>query len=398
MNTLIRSRISVVAAFLVPGFVLGMYAVNIPGLKEHAGLTSGALGSVFVFGGVGAIVGNQLAGFAVDRFGSRIVTIVGAVLTCLAIVPPALAPNAFALAPLLFVFGIALGGVDVSMNQQAVIVQRAYGRPIMASFHAFYSIGGALGTVLGGLTLVLGLPLVVSLALAGLVGLGFVLVAATGLSAADVADSPVVVEGTPDGRHHMPRIVWLLGFAAMLLMLSEGVANDWSSLQITQRLGEPPAIAALGYGAFAVAMTVARLFGDRVAGRLGAVRTVRFGTLIGAVGLAVIVLSPWLPLTIAGWAILGFGLSGCVPQIFTAAGNVPTSARGVVMSRVVALGYFGLLAGPAVIGWTSQATSISAALVIPLVCCLVVAAIANVVRPRASVPEVVPRVRTSRSL
>jgi MFS family permease len=145
-------------------------------------------------------------------------------------------------------------------------------------------------------------------------------------------------------------------------------------------------------------MTVARLFGDRVAGRLGAVRTVRFGTLIGAVGLAVIVVSPWLPLTIAGWAILGLGLSGCVPQIFTAAGNVPTAARGVVMSRVVALGYFGLLAGPAVIGWTSQATSISAALVIPLVCCLVVAAIANVVRPRASVPEVVPRVRTSRSL
>jgi MFS family permease len=395
MTKLFRSRLAVVAAFVVPGFVLGMYVVNIPAVKAHADLTPGTLGSVFVFGGLGAIVGNQIAGFAADRFGSRAVTIFGAVLLCLAVVPPSLARGPFLLAPLLFLFGMGLGGVDVGMNQQAVIVQRAYGRPIMASFHAFYSLGGALGALLGAAILLLHWPLLWSLVSAGAVGLVFTALAATGLVPdEDAQPSSSAADGVSDNR--VPKIVWLLGATALLLMLSEGVANDWSALQIKQRLGEPSAVAAFGYGAFAVAMTLARLFGDRLAGRLGAVRTVRIGSLIGAAGLATVVLSNSVALTVVGWGVLGLGLSGCVPQIFTAAGNLPTNSRGVVMSRVVALGYFGLLAGPAVIGWTSQVSAITLAMIIPLACCLAAAALAGVVRPRVpaiAALQMVPAVR-----
>jgi predicted MFS family arabinose efflux permease len=403
---LVRSRIGVIAAFMVPGFVLGMYVVNIPAIKENAGLTSGTLGSVFVFGGVGAIVGNQFAGFASDRFGSRAVTLFGAVLTCIAVVFPSFATSPFSLAPLLFLLGMGVGSIDVGMNQQAVTLQKAYGRPIMASFHAFYSLGGTLGAVIGAGVLVLRWPLVSALITAGAIGLVFTVVAASGLvrDASESLDAAAMGPTEPasistSGSRSTPasapvpamsarsllRIVLLMGVTALLLMLSEGVANDWSALQLRQRLGEPPAVAAFGYGAFAVSMLVARLFGDRLAGRLGAVRTVRFGSLLGAVGLATIVLSDNLVLTVVGWGVLGLGLSGCVPQIFTAAGNLPFGARGVSMSRVVALGYFGLLAGPAVIGWTSQATTISMALIIPLVCCLAAAALAGVVRPRGQV-------------
>jgi predicted MFS family arabinose efflux permease len=388
---LFRSRIAVIAAFMVPGFVLGMYVVNIPAIKDNAGLTSGTLGSVFVFGGVGAIIGNQIAGFASDRFGSRAVTLFGAVLTCVAVVFPSVATSPFSLAPLLLLLGMGVGSIDVGMNQQAVTLQKAYGRPIMASFHAFYSLGGALGAVIGAGVLVLRWPLGWALIAAGAIGLVFTVVAATGLvrdsdavSHAPSADStdPTSAPAPAVSPRNLLRIVLLMGVTALLLMLSEGVANDWSALQLRQRLGEPPAVAAFGYGAFAVSMLVARLFGDRLAGRLGAVRTVRLGSLIGVVGLATIVLSDNLVLTVIGWGVLGLGLSGCVPQIFTAAGNLPFGARGVSMSRVVALGYFGLLAGPAVIGWTSQATTISLALIIPLVCCLAAAALAGVVRPR----------------
>ncbi|HEX4444760.1 MAG TPA: MFS transporter [Galbitalea sp.] len=389
---LIRSRIAVIAAFIVPGFVLGMYVVNIPAIKQNVGLTSGALGSVFVFAGLGAILGNQVAGFASDRFGSRAVTLWGAVLCCVAVVFPGIAASPFALAPFLFVLGIGVGSVDVGMNQQAVVVQKAYGRPIMASFHAFYSLGGALGAAIGAGVLALRWPLPWGLILAGAIGLVFVGVATGGLvrergasrddDAASSAGSASAAASGMSSRSLL-RMVLLMGIAALLLMLSEGVANDWSALQLRQRLGAPPAVAAFGYGSFAISMLVARLFGDRLAGRLGAVRTVRFGSLLAAAGLATIVLSDNLALTLIGWAVLGLGLSGCVPQIFTAAGNLPFGARGVSMSRVVALGYFGLLAGPAVIGWTSQLTTINVALVIPLVCCLAAAALAGVVRPRS---------------
>jgi predicted MFS family arabinose efflux permease len=181
MTNLIRSRLGVVAAFLVPGFVLGMYVVNIPGIKAHADLTPGTLGSVFVFGGIGAIVGNQIAGFAADRFGSRAVTIIAALLLCFAIVAPSMARGPFELAPVLFLFGAGMGGVDVGINQQAVMVQRAYGRPIMASFHAFYSLGSALGAALGAVILLQHWPLVGALVFAGAVGVVFTGLAAAGM-------------------------------------------------------------------------------------------------------------------------------------------------------------------------------------------------------------------------
>ncbi|RIJ78721.1 MFS transporter [Nakamurella silvestris] len=378
-RSLKSARVAVVSAFAIAGFVLATWVVNIPSVEARTGISHGTLGTLLLFIGLGAFIGMQVSGPLTDRFGGKSVTIAGGILSCAAVVLPALATNAPTLGVALFVFGLGHGMIDVGMNSQAVEVERAYGRPIMSSFHAFFSLGGAAGAVLGSALIAVHLPLVWALTIPALIALAGLAVLTPFL----IPHTPVQVDGAETAaptRNRMTRSIWMLGAIAFLLMLAEGAANDWSALQIRQHLDASPASAGYGFAAFSVTMTIGRLVADRVVTAIGPVRVVRFGALTGALGLLLVVLAPVLALNLLGWGLLGIGLSGCVPQIFTAAGNLPDGTQGVNISRVVGMGYLGLLAGPAVVGWVSELTSITEALLIPLVFCAAASALAGALR------------------
>ncbi|MFI6869943.1 MFS transporter [Nocardia sp. NPDC050406] len=183
------------------------------------------------------------------------------------------------------------------------------------------------------------------------------------------------------------RKVLALAAIAFALLMAEGVVGDWSALQMRERVGADAATAALAFGAFSTTMTLGRLVADRVSGRFGPVAVVRWGTLLAAFGFALVVLSPWAPLTLAGWALCGIGLSGGVPQVFTAAGNLGTSSAATDMSRVFGFGYVGLLAGPVIIGWLTELIPLTAAMLVPFAAMLVCAFYAHVVAPTKAPQE-----------
>ncbi|HEY0803491.1 MAG TPA: MFS transporter, partial [Pseudonocardiaceae bacterium] len=143
-------------------------------------------------------------------------------------------------------------------------------------------------------------------------------------------------------------------------------------------LGASTSTAAFAYGSFATAMTVGRFLTDRVAAMIGPVAIVRYGAGLAAIGLATASLSPWVPVALVGWAVFGLGLSGGVPQLFTAAGNLDTRASGVLMARVVGLGYVGLLSGPAMIGGLTRWVPLNVAFAVPVVLCVLAVVFAPV--------------------
>ncbi len=263
------------------------------------------------------------------------------------------------------------------MNSQAVLTEREYGRPIMSAFHGMFSIGGVVGSLVGAVTIGAGWSPAVTLAASSVLGL-----AAVALCTARLLPPSAHPQPEPHGQRrrgrYSPRVL-ALGAVAFALMLAEGVANDWSTLQVKEHLDVPASVATLAFGAFSLTMTVGRFTADRVSSALGPVAVVRYGTLIAAAGMATVVVSPWLPTTLLGWALFGLGLSGCVPQIFTAAGNLGAGAAGANMSRVVGMGYIGFLAGPATIGWLTHLVPLTVAMVVPLVCVLVAARFAGIV-------------------
>jgi predicted MFS family arabinose efflux permease len=386
---LVRARAAVFGLFASFGVVIATWAVHLPTVKEATGVSTSLLGTILLILGAGALVGMQISGVLVDRFGSGPLGVLGVAGMAVAVVPPLLASTFVTAAVGAFVLGVATGTAEVGMNAAAVDVERDYGRPIMAAFHAVFSIGNVLGALIGAAGFALGLNVRATALTVTVVALVMVSGAAVILlrhRTPRFNDGPTTDDPAMQGNSAPQRgRVVILGALAFLLLLTEGSAMDWSSLHAQEHLGASKSLGALALGCFVSAMTLGRLVVDRIVERLGPVRVVRWGGAAAVVGFALVIASPALPLTLLGWAVLGIGLCGGVPQVFTAAGNLP-GGSGKALSRVVGTGYVAILAGPGVIGWLADLFSLNTALLLPLCGVLICACAAGAVAPRERNP------------
>jgi predicted MFS family arabinose efflux permease len=343
--------------FFVAGFGMAAWAPLVPFAKARAGLGDGGLGLLLLCLGVGSIVTMPLAGALSARFGCRLVVVTTTVVLCLALPPLAIFAHPALLAAGLLIFGAALGSIDVAMNIQAVIVERASGRPMMSGFHGLYSVGGIAGAVC--MTAVLGAgasPLKATLCVvAGLV---------VALAAAARNLLPYGSEG--DG----PRFAWphgavlFLGALCFVAFLAEGAVLDWSAVFLTSVRGMGAAYAGLGYAAYSLTMTMFRLAGDRIVRRFGGRNVVVSGALCAAAGFLLATLAPSWPVTVAGFALIGVGCSNIVPVLYSSVGRQTAVAEHIAVSAITTMGYTGILAGPAAVGLVAHLAGLPAALLI----------------------------------
>lgn len=382
-RSLRAARVATFVYFVLCGTLMGTWVVHIPAVEDGVGVSHATLGGLLVLLGLGAFVGMHVAGRLTDRLGARIVVPATGVLCGATLVLPGLAQDPWTLGGALLVFGFCNGCLDVSMNAHAVYVEQAYGRPVMSAFHAMFSVGGVIAALVGAGAASAHLGPAATMGAIGVVGIVIALVSARALLPAAPPDTSSAEEDrTPATKHgRAPRRIWLLAVLALMVMLCEGAANDWSALHLKDVMGAPASTAAFAYGTFAAAMTAGRLLADRVAGRFGSLAVLRHGAATAAVGITLVALSPWIWAAFAGWALFGLGLSGCVPQLFSAAGHADPAAAGVNVSRVSGLGYVGMLAGPAVIGWLTHLVALNHAFVLLTLLCVTTAAGAGILHP-----------------
>ncbi|MHC3472629.1 MFS transporter [Streptomyces sp. 7R007] len=387
-RSLRAARVATYVYFVLYGTLLSTWVVHIPAIEERVGISHATLGGLLVVLGLGAFVGMQVAGPLTDRLGTRVMVPAGGILCGAALSLPGLAHDPWTLASALLLFGLCNGCLDVSMNAHAVHVEKAYGRPVMSGFHATFSIGGVLAALAGAGAASAGLNPAAGMGAMGAVG---VIVAVTSARALLPAAAPVENPGSPDKtspadeRNGSTGRVRLLAVLALMVMLCEGAANDWSALHLKDVMGASADAAAFAYGTFAAAMTVGRLLADRFVARFGSPAILRNGAAMAAVGITLVALGPCMWAVFTGWALFGLGLSGCVPQLFSAAGHADPSAAGANVSRVAGLGYVGMLAGPAVIGWLTHLVALDHAFVLLTLLCVTTALGAGVLRTGSTV-------------
>ena len=360
------ARTADAVVFFVNGLGLGLWAGHVPALKTLHGLDDAALGLTLLGMALGAVVAMPLTGPAAARYGSRRCTIAAGIVYGVGLGLPFLAPGPFALAAAVLLLGGANGAMDVSMNTQASAIERRYGRPIMSSFHAFFSLGGVAGALLAG-AFIAALPA----GAWGMVPAGLA-IAATVLFAGRwlIADS-----GQGQGFSLPGRAALGVGLLALLAMMAEGAVLDWSAVFIASATGAAAAVAAMGYAAFSVAMTVGRLTGDRVVRRLGRGRTLGLSATLAALAI-MLALSDGTVVAILGFGLAGLGLANAVPVLFSAGARLPGLAPGVGVAMVATMGYAGFLLGPPLIGVTAETAGLRWALLL-VVPGLVVVALAG---------------------
>ncbi|WP_431933762.1 MFS transporter [Nonomuraea jabiensis] len=378
-----RERTAVYLLFFLAGTAMGTWTARIPAIKEHLGLGDGQFSLALLAIAGGAMAGMTAVGRLVDRHGSSRVMIPAALLQGVVLVPPAYAPSLWALAGTLLAFGTVHGILDVAMNANAVEVERAYGRPIMSSFHAVYSIGGFAGATAGGLFAHLDLSAAATFMSMGAV---IALLAAWGARWAlrSVPSRAQDAATAADSGASRPKGIVFLGVLAFCCLVGEGASADWSSVYLREDLAASPGFAAAGYAAFSIMMTAGRLAGDRLAARFGAVPLVRCCGLLAAVGLGLALLGGHPVAGVIGFGCFGAGLSCIVPQVFSAAGHRDPAFAGRALARVASIGYLGLLSGPVLIGAAAQLAGLPLALVIPAVLAAFVALTATALRTRTS--------------
>jgi predicted MFS family arabinose efflux permease len=271
---------------------------------------------------------------------------------------PAVAPSLLSLVPAIAVLGAANGALDVSMNSQAVAVEKGYGRPIMTSFHAAFSFGGLAGASIGGAVASAGIAPLPHLATIGALGATAAAVAYGALlpASADAAD-----EGAP-AFARPTRALLGLGVISFCVLLGEGAMSDWSAVYLNGTLGTGPGFAAAGYAAFSLAMAFGRLFGDGLAERMGPVRLVRACGALAATGLGVALFVGQPVFALVGFACAGAGFSVVFPAALSAAGRTEGMAAGPALAAVSTAGYTGFLVGPPTIGFVAELIGLGGAL------------------------------------
>jgi MFS family permease len=348
-----RQRLSTRLAFLAAGMGMSAWAALVPFATTRMDLDPAELGLVLLCLGMGSLIAMPLAGRLTSRFGCRLVIVSSGALGSLLLPVLAIAPHPLLLAIALSLFGAAIGTLDVSMNIQAVIVEKNHGVPLMSGFHGLFSVGGFVGA--GGMTLMLSAGL---RPLMACVSMTAIIVGALGVAAPHLSRAAAAAERESPAFAIPHGAVIFLGIVCFVVFLAEGATLDWGALLLTMSGGFTPDQGGLGYAVFAIAMTVGRLTGDRVIRHWGRKRVMALGGLCAAAGFFTATLAPASAIALVGFLLIGVGASNVAPILFTAAGRQRDMPPAAAISAVTTLGYVGVLAGPALIGFVAHASSL----------------------------------------
>jgi MFS family permease len=388
-----RARIAVSALFLTNGALFANILPRYPEIKSALGLDNVGYGLAIAAFPAGAIAAGLLAAVLIRRFGSARIAVIGTIATGLGLLAAALAPSGILFAVALLLGGASDAITDVAQNAHGLRVQRRYGRSIINSFHAIWSIGAVLGGGMAAAAIALHLPLGVHLGISTAV---FAAVAFTVLwfclpgrdedEDAEATAEPVELQAAVR-RGLSPRIVMALIALTLIAMagaIAEDAGNSWATLYLSESLGAAAAIAPLGFIALVGAQFIGRMLGDGMTDRFGQRAVARVGGLIAAAGMTLALIFPSVPGTIAGFAAVGFGIATLIPAAMHAADELPGLRRGAGLTIVSWLLRLGFLLSPPFVGFIADTESLRAGLIVAPAAALVAVLLAGVLEKRKS--------------
>lgn len=338
-------RVAVSAFFFLFGFVFSSWASRIPAIQQKLGLSETELGFVLFSLPVGLLVSLPLSGWFVAKKGSKKVACVAAICYASILVVIGLASTKILLMGILFFFGLAGNMGNISFNTQAVAVEALYKRNIMASFHGVWSLAGFTGAAFGTLMIGIGFDPLHHFLFVLTIALAIFFAAFRFLVKNDVQSA----ENTP--VFVLPsKSLLTLGLIAFCSMLCEGAMFDWSGIYFKKVVLAKPSLVGAGYTAFMSTMALSRFVADYFTFRYGFKRIVQVSGLLIMTGLLLAVLLPAFYTAVAGFLLVGVGVSSIVPLVYSAAGKSKLMSPGIALASVSTISFFGFLFGPPLIG------------------------------------------------
>jgi len=360
--------------FLVAGLGMAAWAPLIPFAKSRLEIDDGMLGLLLLCIASGSMLVMPFSGRLIARYGCRALILACALLLCCDLPLMVSANSRWAMGTALLVFGAVNGLLDVSMNAQAVIVERESGQSRMSGFHGFYSIGSIAGAGSVSVLLWAGVSPPHAVLLVVLFIAGIVVSASRHLLARRPAESDEA--GGPLRALSHPRLLFIAALCFFIFLI-EGAMLDWSAVFLHAERGVEKSRAGFGFTLYSIAVALGRLYGDRLVNAIGGPRILVLGGLCAAGGLLLMVSAEPAGLSLLGFVLAGLGLSNIIPVLFTAAGNQRDIPSNFALPAVTLVGYTGLLSGPALIGEVARQSNLTTVFAAGVVILLLVSALSR---------------------
>jgi MFS family permease len=361
-------RVAAVALFVANGLGMSSWVSHIPLLKERLALNDQMLGFALLCAGMGALGTMWISGWLMSKFGSRKIAIFSGICFPISLIGPGIANSFWSLAISLLLLGAGNGLMDIAMNSQAACYEGLVRKPVMSSFHAFWSLSCWCGSLCGIVFLAAPAWTWAHLPLIALVGVTLTLFARRRLLRTEPGTSGAPVLSFPRG------ILAVFGLLTLLAMMTEGAVADWAGVHLRMSYHVSEYMTVFGYNAFALFMTIGRFAGDALARSFGR-KTVIVGSAVVSgicLGFAALAPTPWV--SIGAFGLAGFGMANLVPLLFSMAAKRAGGEVEQATSSVFATGYLGFLIGPPLVGFISSRTTLPIAILSLAGCLFVVAA------------------------
>jgi MFS family permease len=348
-QTLRRARVALFLAFGAQGFSLIALTSEVPTLQTQLRLSDQSLQLTVAMVPIIAAVGSIVAGILVKKHGSALVLRVTQIALLLAIIGVGFSHSMALALPCLAAVGFMIGAVDATTNMQGVVLQKRYGRSILLSFHGVWAVGAATGSLVatGFAKLTPSLP---PFYLSAGAVLAVVLLLAGPQLLSGVQDETIALDPATGKAFRLP---WRPMLAIMVVMtlayFADSSVSNAGGLYIKQTLDGAHWQQTIVYFAYSIPFLIGRFSGDRLVGRFGGTLLGRAGAVIGAVGFAVVAGAPNAPVALAGFGVVGLGVSVMAPLCFSAAGRMDPADTGVAVARLNVFNYVGFLLGAGII-------------------------------------------------
>ena len=352
-------------AFLFFGVTVGSFLPRLSAIKQNLGLSDGQVGFAFLVFAIGAVVAAGAARLIIGR-GARRPVRIGLFVMCAMLAAQGLAPTFALFVTALLVVGVCVGGVDMLINAQATQIERDAGRPMINSFHAYWSLGSILGSAGAAAAAAARIPPSVHLSVVAVgLALGSIPLVAP---VPDTRGGAAALLAPGSGRLHFGAAVAVISVLALVAVTVEGAGGDWSAIYLRDFGHAPEGVAALGFAALSVAMTLVRFTADRITAMTSVRLVAGLGGLVAGLGFLLAIAYPAPLWSIAGFALVGAGSAVLFPLAMTAGSNLDEA--GSALSVATATGYAGSLVAPPLIGAAADHFGLRLALVIPAIAAL----------------------------
>src|SRR5688572_6599792 len=342
-------RVAISSFYFCMGFSFASWASRIPDIKTRLQLSEAELGTLLLALPLGQLLTMPVSGRLVTKYGSRTIMTFAALLYAIELTNIGWAAQMWQLGLALFIFGVVGNMANISVNTQGVLAEKAYGRPIMTSFHGVWSIAGFTGALVGLLMMNLKLTPRQHFFIVAAFVFVIVFIARRYLIPGTTASTEKKrFFSKPEG------VLVQLGVIAFCSMAAEGTMFDWSGVYFKEVVEAPRSLIILGYASFMIMMATGRFFGDKIIAGVGRKKLLQVSGIFILTGLMISVLFPYIVTATLGFIIVGLGVSSIIPTVYSTAARSTKIAPGMALASVSSIGFFGFLMGPPLIGYIAE--------------------------------------------